>query len=153
VLPTRNIPAAVAELTRGIEQLGFVGAELPTNSEAVRYPGDPHFYPIYEAAQSLGVPIFIHPHARGQIRYVRRESFDNFFYGHMIALPFDQMIAAMHVVTAGVLKRFPRPPALLLEGVPEAQCYVARVLASVRDEGGSRVRHALTCASRMGVGF
>lgn len=108
VLPTRNIPAAVAEITRCIEQLGFVGAELPTNSEGVRYPGDSHFYPIYEAAQSLGVPIFIHPHAGGQIRYVGRERFDNFFHGHMIAFPFEQMIAAMHIVTAGVLDRFPR---------------------------------------------
>jgi hypothetical protein len=108
VLPTRNIPIAVKELTRCVEQLGFVGAELPTNSEGVRYPGDASFHPIYDAAQSLGVPIFIHPHAGGQIRYMGRERFDNFFHGHMIAFPFEQMAAAMHVVTAGVFERFPR---------------------------------------------
>jgi predicted TIM-barrel fold metal-dependent hydrolase len=108
VLPTRDVPAAVRELTRCIEHLGFVGAELPTNSEGRRYPGDAHFHPIYEAAQALGVPIFIHPHAGGQIAYVGRERFANFFHGHMIAFPFEQMIAAMHVVTAGVLERFPR---------------------------------------------
>ena len=108
VLPTRHVVAAVAELTRCIEGLGFVGAELPTNSAGTRYPGDPHFYPIYEAAQSLGVPIFIHPHAGGQILYVGRERFDNFFHGHMISFPFEQMIAAMHLVTSGVFERFPR---------------------------------------------
>ena len=79
VLPTRNIPAAVKELTRAVEQLGFVGAELPTNSEGVRYPGDVTFHPIYEASQALDVPVFIHPHAGGQIRYVGRERFDSFF--------------------------------------------------------------------------
>jgi predicted TIM-barrel fold metal-dependent hydrolase len=108
VLPTRDIRAAVAELTRAVERLGFVGAELPTNSEGRRYPGDPHFHPIYEAAQALDVPVFIHPHAGGQIAYVGRERFANFFHGHMIAFPFEQMIAAMHVVSEGVLERFPR---------------------------------------------
>ena len=108
VLPTRNVPAAVTELHRAVERLGFVGAELPTNSVGVRYPGDPSFDPIYEAAQALGVPVFIHPHAGGQIAYVGRERFRNFFHGHMIAFPFEQMIAAMHVVTEGVLERFPR---------------------------------------------
>ena len=108
VLSTRNIPEAVAELTRCVERLGFVGAELPTNSGGRLYPGDPHFYPIYDEVQRLGVPVFIHPHAGGQIDYVGRNRFDNFFHGHMIAFPFEQMIAAMHVVTAGVLERFPR---------------------------------------------
>jgi predicted TIM-barrel fold metal-dependent hydrolase len=108
VLPTRDIPAAVAELHRCVERLGFVGAELPTNSAGVRYPGDPYFDPIWEAAQALGVPVVIHPHAGGQIDYVGRDRFDNFFHGHMIAFPFEQMIAAMHVVTGGVLERFPR---------------------------------------------
>lgn len=108
VVPTRNIPAAVAELERAITKLGFAGVELPTNSEGERYPGDAHFDPIYEAAQALDVPVFIHPHAGGQIRYVGRERFSNFFHGHMIAFPFEQMIAAMHVVTEGVLDRFPK---------------------------------------------
>jgi len=95
VLPTRHVVAAVGELTRWIGDLGFVGPELPTNSAGTRYPGDPHFHPIYEAAQSLGVPIFIHPHAGGQILCVGRERFDSFFHGHMISFPFEQMIAAM----------------------------------------------------------
>lgn len=108
VLSTRNVPAAVAELERCVERLGFVGAELPTNSAGRRYPGDAHFFPIYEAADRLGVPIFIHPHAGGQIDYLGRERFDNFFHGHMISFPFELMTAAMHVVTAGVFERFPR---------------------------------------------
>lgn len=108
VLPTRNIPAAVRELARGVERLGFVGAEIPPNSEGRRYPGDPHFYPIYEEAERLGVPIFLHPHAGGQVDYVGRERFDNFFHGHMVAFPFEAMVAVMSVVTEGVLERFPR---------------------------------------------
>ncbi|OLB39340.1 MAG: hypothetical protein AUG14_09865 [Candidatus Rokubacteria bacterium 13_1_20CM_2_68_19] len=106
VLPTRNVPAAVKELTRCVEQLGFVGAELPTNSQG-RYPGEPYFHPLYEEAQRLRVPIFIHPHAGGQIDYVGRQRFTNFFHGHMVAFPFEQMIAAMSIVTGGVLERFP----------------------------------------------
>ena len=115
VLPTRNIPEAVRELTRCVERLGFVGAELPTNSQGRLYPGDPHFYPIYEEAKRLGVPVFIHPHAGWQINYVGRERFDNFFHGHMIAFPFDQMIAVMSLVTEGVLERFPRLTVGILE--------------------------------------
>ncbi len=115
VLPTRNIPEAVKELTRGVEQLGFVGAEIPTNSQGRLYPGDPHFHPIYEEAQRLGVPIFIHPHAGGQIDYIGRERFENFFHGHMVAFPFEAMVAVMSVVTAGILERFPRLTVGVLE--------------------------------------
>lgn len=107
VLPTRNIPEAVKELARCVEQYGFVGAEIPTNSQGQLYPGDRHFFPIYEEAQRLKVPIFIHPHAGGQILYVGRERFTNFFYGHIISFPFEAMIAIMHLVGEGVLERFP----------------------------------------------
>ncbi len=108
VLPTRDIPEAVRELTRCVERLGFVGAELPSNSQGRLYPGDPHFYPVFEKAQRLNIPIFIHPHAGGQINYVGRERFMNFFHGHMVAFPFEQMIAVMSVITEGVFDRFPK---------------------------------------------
>jgi predicted TIM-barrel fold metal-dependent hydrolase len=115
VLPTRDIPAAVRELARCVEQLGFVGVEIPTNSQGRLYPGDRHFFPIYDEARRLGVPVFLHPHAGGQILYAGRERFSNFFYGHMLAFPFEAMLAAMHLVGEGVLDRFPELTVGILE--------------------------------------
>jgi uncharacterized protein len=108
VLPTRAIPDAVKELTRCVEKLGAVGLELPTNSQGCFNPGDAYFYPIYEEAERLGVPIFTHPHAGGQIIYAGWERYDNFFHGHVIAFPFEQMMACLSVIADGVLERFPR---------------------------------------------
>src|SRR2546427_448572 len=59
-LPTADPKAAADELERTVTKLGFKGAMVhgPTNGV---FFDDKRFWPIFERAQALDVPLYIHP--------------------------------------------------------------------------------------------
>ena len=59
-LPMRDPQAAVAELERTVRDHGFVGALINGHVDG-RYLDDQFFWPVFEAAEALGVPIYLHP--------------------------------------------------------------------------------------------
>lgn len=51
---------ALAEAERAIRQLGLAGIDIePGFGEPARHPDDPIYWPIYELASQLGVPVFL----------------------------------------------------------------------------------------------
>jgi predicted TIM-barrel fold metal-dependent hydrolase len=59
-LPMIDPPAAARELERTVRDLGFVGALINGHVNG-RYLDDKFFWPVFECAESLGVPIYLHP--------------------------------------------------------------------------------------------
>src|SRR5690606_590706 len=60
-LPMNNVPAALQEMYRAINQLGARGIQLTTNING-RPLDDPEFFPVFErATKTHGVPIWMHP--------------------------------------------------------------------------------------------
>src|SRR5438874_7206489 len=59
-LPTADPRAAAEELERTVTRLGFKGAMINGLTAGV-FHDDERFWPIYERAQALDVPIYIHP--------------------------------------------------------------------------------------------
>jgi predicted TIM-barrel fold metal-dependent hydrolase len=59
-LPTRDPRAAADELERTVTRLGFKGAMIHGRTQEVFHDAQT-FWPIYERAQHLDVPIYIHP--------------------------------------------------------------------------------------------
>jgi len=59
-LPMRDPKSAVAELERTVRDHGFVGALINGHVDG-RYLDDQFFWPVFEAADALGVPIYLHP--------------------------------------------------------------------------------------------
>lgn len=59
-LPTQNPGAAADELERAVTQLGFKGAMLHGLTNG-RFHDEKPFWPIFERAQALDVPIYFHP--------------------------------------------------------------------------------------------
>lgn len=59
-LPMVSPAAAVAELRRATEELGFVGAMIHGQTRGV-FLDDQSVFPILSAAQDLAVPIYLHP--------------------------------------------------------------------------------------------
>lgn len=56
----QGIEAALAEVERAVRSLGLAGIDLePGFGEPARHPDDPVYFPIYELAQQLGVPVFL----------------------------------------------------------------------------------------------
>lgn len=53
--------AAVRELRRCVQDLGFVGALVENHDADGHFYDDERFWPVFEAAQDLDIPIYIHP--------------------------------------------------------------------------------------------
>jgi predicted TIM-barrel fold metal-dependent hydrolase len=60
MLPTQSPIDAADELERTVAQFGFKGALINGHTDG-RYMDDDSFSPIFERAQALDVPIYIHP--------------------------------------------------------------------------------------------
>jgi len=64
VLPTADPKAAADELERTVTKLGFKGAMLhgpQYGAGGIVFLDDKRFWPIYERAQALDVPVYFHP--------------------------------------------------------------------------------------------
>ena len=59
-LPTANPDAAAEELERAVEQLGFKGAMIHGHTQG-SFLDERKYWVIFERAQALGVPIYLHP--------------------------------------------------------------------------------------------
>jgi hypothetical protein len=113
-LPLQDIPAAVDEARRAVTELGHVGLTMPPNVGGKNLD-HPDFYPIYEEAQRLDVPITFHWGNGAYMTAAGTERFDTHFMTHAIGHPFEQMIALSCVVCGGVLERFPALRVAFLE--------------------------------------
>jgi gamma-resorcylate decarboxylase len=65
-VPMQDPDAAVAELTRGVKQLGFKGVMLNGfsqvgDADTIVYYDDPRFRVFWAAVEDLGVPFYLHP--------------------------------------------------------------------------------------------
>ena len=60
MLPTPNPDAAAEELRRAVDELGLRGAML-YGTTAGRFLDEPFFSPIFEAAERMSVPVYLHP--------------------------------------------------------------------------------------------
>ena len=59
-LPLGDGQAAAAELERCVKELGFVGAMISGHYHDLPYDA-PGYFPIFEKAQELDVPVYLHP--------------------------------------------------------------------------------------------
>jgi predicted TIM-barrel fold metal-dependent hydrolase len=114
-LAQQDIDASVRELRRSVNELGFVGASLLPNVRG-RHLGDSYYFPLYQEAERLHVPICVHMFlGRYGSDAVGTERVDKFFYSHLFGHPFEQMIALSVIVGEGVLDRFPKLRFVFLE--------------------------------------
>ncbi|HKS89535.1 MAG TPA: amidohydrolase family protein [Stellaceae bacterium] len=60
MLPTADPKAAADELERAVDKLGFKGAMVHGLADGV-FLDDRRFWPIFERAQALDVPLYLHP--------------------------------------------------------------------------------------------
>lgn len=115
LIPTQDVPEAVKELRRAVTELGAVGAVLAANSGdlGVRHGlGHPSFWPIYEEAERLDVPLAVHgaPSFNLGINF-----FTRFALTHALEHPLAQMIQLTDMVMEGVFERFARLRVAYLE--------------------------------------
>jgi len=101
-LPLQAPDACVAELDRAVTQLGLRGALLFSNINGTAL-SDPSFWPLYARTEELGVPLFVHP-----ITPVNIDAMQRHRLVPVVGFLFDTSLAALELVYAGVMERFPK---------------------------------------------
>ncbi|HTR47901.1 MAG TPA: amidohydrolase family protein [Verrucomicrobiae bacterium] len=99
-------PAAAArELQRAVKSLGLKGAIVNSHTHG-EYLDDPKFWEIFEAAESLGVPVYIHPTTPSprMIGPFLDRGLDGAVFGFAV----ETGLHALRMVVAGVFDRFPK---------------------------------------------
>ncbi len=122
LIPCQDPPAAVKELEY-LKKAGAVTAMLPTNVYGLNNMGDRMFDPIYDCAQSLQLPLSVHPQTGHDgvlgvsgVMGAGSERLRKYAYVHMTAFPFELMIAMMHMIGEGVFDRYPKLKVAFMEG-------------------------------------
>jgi aminocarboxymuconate-semialdehyde decarboxylase len=101
-VPLPHIDAALTELARAIEVLGMVGVNLGC-SIASRPLDDPAFEPFFAELNRRGTVVFLHPVGCGCGPFLEDLGLD-----FPLGAPFEDSIAALRLVLAGVIHRFPK---------------------------------------------
>lgn len=100
-LPLQDPEAAVEELERSVNELGLKGAMLLSNVNGK--PLDSvEFLPVYEKAEKLDVPMYIHPTSP-----INDKSMEDYRLVPMIGFGIDTSLAAIRLVLSGTMKKYP----------------------------------------------
>jgi hypothetical protein len=111
-LPMRDPAAAARELERAVRDCGFLGALINGHING-RYLDDKFFWPVFECAEALGVPIYLHPTVPPQ------PVIDAYYSGFAPAVSamlsiagvgwhIDTGIHCIRLILGGVFDQFPR---------------------------------------------
>ena len=96
---------AAKEMERGVKTLGLKGAVINSHTQG-EYLDDPKYWEIFEAAQALGVPIYLHPNTPPprMIEPFLARGLEGAIYGFAV----ETGLHMLRLVLAGVFDRFPR---------------------------------------------
>lgn len=111
LIPLQDPARAAAELRRAVGELGFVGAFFPAAGLWEAF-GHPSFWPVYDAAQELGVPVCVHGGpARGMGLDRLHRAIEMRTLNHVMS----QLVQMTSMVFGGVFDAFPRLKVAYLE--------------------------------------
>ena len=101
----QNPAAAAKELERSVRKLGLKGAIINSHTQG-QYLDDPKFWDIFAAAESLDVPIYLHPNTPSPRMYAAFAEWglEGAIYGFAI----ETSLHLLRIIFAGVFDRFPK---------------------------------------------
>jgi len=111
MIPLQDPDMAARELEAVMSLPGMAGVQIAASVNGV-YLGDDRFSPFWQAAESLGALIFIHPTTRG----FSIESLNDYYLWNTVGNPLETTIAAAHMIMTGVMESRPALKVLLAHG-------------------------------------
>lgn len=100
-VPLQDTAMAIAEMRRCVSGVGLRGIEIGTFVSG-RELADPSLRPFFQAAEELGVMLFIHPLGFSEGRRLTEHYLNN-----LIGNPLESTIALSHLIFGGVLEDMP----------------------------------------------
>lgn len=119
-LPMQDVPSAIAELTRAVEDLGLIGAMIDDHVLSHTYD-EPQFSPFWEAVSRLGALIFFHQGVYPRYRFGR------YHLTNSIGNHVERTATFAALAIGGVLDRFPDLKLLFAHGGGYVPYAVARM--------------------------
>ncbi len=121
-LPTADPEQAVREFEHAVKQLGFKGAMIHGHQQG-EFLDDKKYWPIFECAQNLDVPIYLHPTApRPDVANAYFGGYEE-LRGSAWGFAIDTSCHFLRIMFAGVFDAYPRLKIILGhlgEGLPFA---------------------------------
>ncbi len=129
-LPMQDPASAVREVERAYSELGMKGIEIGTNI-AGKNLDDESLYPVYEKAQELDMPIFVHPND-----FLGPERLQKYYMGIVVGTLAETTVAVTSMIFGGVFNKFPRLKMIFCHGGGAIPFQVGRLkhAVSIRDE-------------------
>ena len=140
LLAPHDVDAAVDEVQRCIETLGFATVFMLPGLVNGRAWHDPAYDPIWRACEALGVPVCFHGGGQNYLQPDYTLEFDNLMMWHTFGQPVGIMAVTVSITAGGVLQRFPELRVGLLEGQLRMGAVVARSSRRALGVGGRQGR-------------
>lgn len=100
-LPMQDADQAIAELER-CKEIGLVGVQIGSNINDKNL-SEPEFFPIFEAAEELGMAIMVHPWNMMGMADMRK-----YWLPWLVGMPAETSRAACSMIFGGVLEKLPQ---------------------------------------------
>lgn len=106
-LPMNNIDAALKEMDRAINDLGFRGIQIFTSING-KPLDSPEFMPLYEKmSQQYNLPIWIHPDRPRDHPDYKTENKSKYNVWIILGWPYETSVTMTRLVFSGVLEKYP----------------------------------------------
>lgn len=115
LVPQMDIREALAEVKRGVNELGQRGVMMRPNPIAGRTLDHPAYESLWSLLEELDVPLVLHEGTTQDVPQVGSDRYDNFMFRHMISHAFEQQMGLLSLICGGVLERHPGLRVLIVE--------------------------------------
>ena len=119
-VPLQDVDAAIAELDRAVDELGFKGLQIGGTVEGHNLD-EPRFRPFWAAVEAKGVPVILHPNG-----FPESQRLDDYFLVNCIGNPLETMVAVTRMIFSGLFVEHPGIKLVLLHGGGYLPFYASR---------------------------
>ena len=104
MIDPRDIPNAIQEARRCVEDYGFVGAFLRPNPVMGRMWHHEDYEPLWSALEELGIPVCFHEAGAVSLPQIGPDRFEKKGMWHTCSHPMEQQMATVSIVMGGVAR-------------------------------------------------
>ena len=112
-LPAQDVAASIDELERAVTVLSLKGAELDAVVNGENWD-EPHFLPLFKAAEELGALLFFHPQPQANIVALERSR--QYSLPNSVGVPLEDAMVVATLIFGGILEECPNLKACIAHG-------------------------------------